>query len=85
MKEKTILPFLYYVSNGVCKSNKEMPVSSEHFTGWLSASHVIRNQDRHSKRDVKACLNALREFVSSLHPAEELNQKDLEKYIKEDK
>jgi hypothetical protein len=82
MKETTILPFLYYVNNGVCKSNKEMPASSEQFTGWLTASHVIRNQDQHSKKDVEACLVALRKFMSNLLDSEEINQKDLPDYIK---
>lgn len=74
---KTSVPFLYYVKDGVCKSNAQMPNGGESFRGWLSASHVIRNQPNHSKADVEASLMEFRKFLFCLKQDEEVKQKNL--------
>lgn len=69
-KQEIKTPFLYYVKSGVFKSNAEMPNSPEGFRGWLCADHVIRNQSRHKKENVKAALTALTKFLDSLKQTE---------------
>ena len=76
-----VVPFLFYANQGICKSNREMPDATEQFAGWFTASHVIRNQEMHSKRDIEACLDALRYFLSRLADSQEINQKDLLEYV----
>jgi hypothetical protein len=78
---KKVIPFLYYVKNGECKPNNKMPLSGEQFWGWLTASHVIRNQSMHKSSDIEACLAALREFVDSLETNQEISEKDLLNHI----
>jgi hypothetical protein len=78
---KTEVPFLFYVKQGKCKSNSEMPNSGEAFRGWLSAASVIRNQERHNKNDVQASLVALRNFVKQLTDNQEIKEKDLLSYL----
>ena len=74
---KAIVPFLYYVKNGKCLPSNKMPVSAEAFEGWLSATHIIRNQKKHEKRNVKVALDALRKFLKELPDKHEIREEDL--------
>jgi len=76
-KKTKPVPFLYYVNDGVFKSNKQMPAIGESFIGWLSASSILRNQERHTKTDVIASKSALKAFLKSLKDDETIKQDDL--------
>lgn len=65
-KKISYLPFLYYVKDGICLENSDMPLSAEGFRGWTCASHIIKNQDKHKKEDIESCLKTLRDFVKTL-------------------
>lgn len=78
---KKKVPFLYYVRDGECKSNAEMPLSGQEFVGWLSASHILRNQASHHKDDVKASLAGLSKFMKSLKANEQIKQNDLLQFV----
>lgn len=88
-KIKSGVRFLYYVQNGVCKSNEQMPSTGAAFKGWLSAASVIRNQSKHTNADVKASIKALHQFIEMLKVKSDkqnncelvIEESDLLKYI----
>ena len=80
-KPKAVIPFLFYVKDGVCKQSRQMPASGEAFEGWMSATHIIRNQDKHTSNHVKLSLEALRKFLGTLTDEDEIREKDLLQYV----
>jgi|TARA_S200002703_G_scaffold65840_1_gene56940 hypothetical protein len=80
-KPKAVIPFLFYVKDGVCKSSRQMPASGEAYEGWLSATHIIRNQHKHTNEHVEISLKALRKLLAKLTDEDEIREKDLLQYV----
>ena len=76
-KKTTVVPFLYYVKNGVCKPSKQMPRNGYLYDGWKSSAWILRNVTSPRNEELKLSKQALKEFLAGLKPHEEIREKDL--------
>jgi hypothetical protein len=75
------VPFLFYVKEGECISNKEILKLGASLKGWLCCAGVLRNAYRHDTSNIKASLYALKDFVTGLKPDEKIQETDLLKFL----
>jgi hypothetical protein len=80
-KHKNQVRFFYYVKDGRCIPNTQLPKSVGGLGRYLAAYHVLRNQSRHLPEDVAACRKALKAFLGQLKADEVIMQKDLLEFV----